>query len=388
MTSLVKRAQMRLSVDHTSQRTFGGPLVNHDDSLSSRCFSSDEDLAPAPKDRKRLISSLSLLEDQDSDSDRDDDADGGNAPFIMSRRQRALSENLEPWTQTQLSVIGRGDNGAVYATQTAGSVVKELLNNSALEISISLRIGRRGHPNIVEIGQAFIDAKSSHVYITMADYSNGGNLQQRIHRRDPTLDVQRIGQQVNLALAFCHQRNILHGDVKPANVMFDNEGHARLIDFGCARYARPSTGNVDIADVCSLIYRPPELLLKRLMSAKKLAAANDLVCTMAVDVWSAGCLIIECLTKREPFFGTTDPALVASMIARLGPPSKSVWPGAHLDFISSELRPRAPTFGSSIWLVLSSNGAPKPVMDALKKMMQWNPSARCTCAEAAALLVY
>lgn len=89
-------------------------------------------------------------------------------------------------------------------------------------------------------------------------------------------------------MLFCHQRRVLHRDLKPQNLLIDKNGAIKLADFGLAR-AFGIPVRVYTHEVVTLWYRAPEILL----------GSNKYSCP--VDIWSIGCIFAEMATKKPLF---------------------------------------------------------------------------------------
>jgi eukaryotic-like serine/threonine-protein kinase len=135
------------------------------------------------------------------------------------------------------------------------------------------------------------------------DYLSGGSLSDRLRAGPmPAESVATIGADIAGALAAVHAAGLVHRDVKPSNILLDQDGRARLGDFGIARGDAidgledvTATGDV----VGTLRFLPPEAL------AGGPAAASS-------DVWALGAVMYEALTGRPPFDSSSPAALVAS----------------------------------------------------------------------------
>ncbi len=113
--------------------------------------------------------------------------------------------------------------------------------------------------------------------------------------------IQNYARQLLQSLRYCHEKGILHRDVKPSNLLLSRSNILKLADFGMAHI---STEDFPLsANVVTLWYRAPELL----------AATDSIRYTSKVDIWSAGCVIGE-MFLHTPLFPGKDPERVLSMI--------------------------------------------------------------------------
>jgi cyclin-dependent kinase 12/13 len=95
-------------------------------------------------------------------------------------------------------------------------------------------------------------------------------------------------------LQHCHDRGILHRDIKGSNLLIDKDGTLKIADFGLANYYTPLNNRPLTNRVVTLWYRAPELLL----------GATDY--GVGIDLWSAGCLLGEMFAGRPIMPGSTE----------------------------------------------------------------------------------
>ncbi|HET6604247.1 MAG TPA: bifunctional serine/threonine-protein kinase/formylglycine-generating enzyme family protein [Xanthomonadaceae bacterium] len=160
-------------------------------------------------------------------------------------------------------------------------------------------IARLDHPHIVGIHEVG-HAGDGRLYFAMP-YLAGGDLSQRDFTHDEAM-VLSILRALLEALAYAHARGIVHRDVKPENVLFDEDGRARLADFGIAR-SHNVTHRITGAGLTigSGGFMAPE------------QARGDEVDGRA-DLYSVGVLAYELLTGELPY-ESTDPLTLALMHA-------------------------------------------------------------------------
>ncbi|VDD74053.1 unnamed protein product [Mesocestoides corti] len=128
-------------------------------------------------------------------------------------------------------------------------------------------------------------------------------------------NVQLLLYQLLRGLAYCHDRRILHRDLKPQNLLVSATGELKLADFGLAR-AKSVPSHTYSHEVVTLWYRPPDVLL---------GSTNY---TASLDMWGVGCIFLEMLSGDAIFPGVNDAVDQLDKIFRyMGTPTEETWPG-------------------------------------------------------------
>ncbi|KAI9225476.1 MAG: kinase-like domain-containing protein [Piptocephalis tieghemiana] len=180
------------------------------------------------------------------------------------------------------------------------------------------------HPNIIPLlGMSAIQADRTkkdekdlyYMIFPFCKYDLAGLLENPVIHLTK-LDIKLLIKQIVDGVAFLHANQLIHRDIKAANILMTSEGVIKIADFGLARpYDRENPQRKYTGTVVTRWYRAPELLL----GERKYDAA--------VDVWSVGCVFAE-LFKREPIFmGTSDEDQKAKIWSVCGAPNDENWPG-------------------------------------------------------------
>src|SRR5688572_30094113 len=207
--------------------------------------------------------------------------------------------------------LGRGAMGAVYRALDPlidrEVAIKTLLPNLPTDVMLEVRArflrearsaGRLSHPNIVTIFD--VGEHEGVAYIAM-ELLNGHSLLEILKhpQRLAFNTIANLIAQVGDALDMAHQQKIVHRDVKPANIMVDHTGRAKLTDFGVA-YVPSSTMTQEGNTLGSPRYMSPEQVTGQALDARS-------------DIFSLGVVLYELLTKRTPFEHEGDTTVFALM---------------------------------------------------------------------------
>ncbi|KAL8144362.1 hypothetical protein V2J09_017394 [Rumex salicifolius] len=130
-------------------------------------------------------------------------------------------------------------------------------------------------------------------------------------------------QQLLQGLEHCHNRGVLHRDIKGANLLINNDGVLKIGDFGLATFFRPERAEPLTSRVVTLWYRAPELLL----------GSTDY--GIAVDMWSAGCILAELFAGKPIMPGRTEVEQMHKIFKLCGSPSDSYWKKLKLPHATS-----------------------------------------------------
>jgi serine/threonine-protein kinase len=239
-------------------------------------------------------------------------------PFI-DRLALALASRYE----IQRELLGGGMSRVFLANEVAlgrAVVVKVLPPDLAAgvnaerfrrEIQLAAQLQ---HPHIVPLLSAGLHEDL--LYYTMP-FIEGESLRHRMERDGslPVRDVVRILHDVVEALAYAHERGVIHRDIKPGNILTLGP-HALVTDFGVAKAlsaALPHSGTTSAGMVVgSPAYMAPEQL------------AGDPSADHRVDLYAAGLLAYELLSGSSPFTGTTPQETMAAQLTRTPDPLHEV----------------------------------------------------------------
>jgi serine/threonine protein kinase len=165
-------------------------------------------------------------------------------------------------------------------------------------------IGGLTHPNIVGLYDVGIN-KDGAPYLVM-EYVDGKTLESVVDAGPlPLARVGVWGGDLATALGQAHRAKIIHGDVKPANILVTSEHKVKLGDFGIARLTTQASGNGNV--VGTPAYLSPEQILGNLQDSRS-------------DIFSLGIVLYQMSTGIRPFDGDSVGTVGAQIISSVPPP--------------------------------------------------------------------
>ena len=195
-----------------------------------------------------------------------------------------------------LEIIGTGANGRVARAHDSmiGRLVaiklfpKELATGEARQrfIQEARVVGQLSHPSIITLHDMGIDEATQTPYLVM-EFLEGQPLDRILEKGSiPFSKSCAWVAEVACALGVAHRKGVIHGDVKPANVLITDDGRVKLMDFGMARLASRDSAATPL--VGTPAYWCPEQIMGKPQDARS-------------DLFSLGVVLYEMVTGKRPF---------------------------------------------------------------------------------------
>lgn len=151
------------------------------------------------------------------------------------------------------------------------------------------------HPNIIKL-EGIATSRVQYSLYLVFDYmkTDLSRVISRLQGKLTELQVKCYMQQLLSGLQHCHERGVLHRDIKGSNLLIDANGMLKIADFGLANFFKSRQKLPLTSHVVTLWYRAPELLL----------GSTDY--GVGIDLWSAGCLLAEMFVGKPILAGRTE----------------------------------------------------------------------------------
>jgi serine/threonine protein kinase len=192
-----------------------------------------------------------------------------------------------------LAMLGKGTYGVVHKVQKDDQffALKEqsylasvLIPPDCLREAIVTMTAR--HPNIVRAHKVIVDPLDYKIY-TVFDLGTL-TLTQWLRTNPPVVEKVAVLFQILCGLEFLHKARIIHGDLKPDNILLFKDGTVKLADFG---FAARNMGQDLSLNVQTILWRAPEVLDRSSYNSK-------------IDMWSLGVIMYQMFSGKYPFVST------------------------------------------------------------------------------------
>jgi len=301
-------------------------------------------------------------EDEETLADEGDDV---RKALISNAGKRSIK-----WIKGAL--IGAGSFGSVYLGMDAfhgllmavkqvelptGSSTNEERKKSmlsALEREIEL-LKELQHPNIVQYLDSSMDAHHLNIFL---EYVPGGSVVALLRNYGAFEEalVRNWVKQILTGLEYLHGRDIIHRDIKGANILVDNKGGIKISDFGISKRVEEnllSSTRHRQSLQGSVFWMAPEVVKQTAYTSK-------------ADIWSLGCLVVEMLTGEHPWAKLTQMQAIFKIGSSARPSIPSDISADAEDFLNQtfeldyEARPSADQLLVHPWLTRDSLTSPNP----------------------------
>ena len=240
------------------------------DDASKFCRSCGLDLAATPLKGEPEVSEVDLVRQElKEEYDIIEELGRGGMAIVFKAREHQLERDV-----------------AIKVLPFSLAFDKEFVERFQREARTSAKLE---HPNIIPIYRV---GKSGRVIYFVMKFLRGKPLSSVLAARGslPPGEIRQVLAQVSRALAYAHKGGIVHRDIKPDNVMFDEHGHAVETDFGIAKAATGGKLTGTGMSIGTPHYMSPEQARAQALDGRS-------------DVYSLGVVAFQCLTGSVPFDG-------------------------------------------------------------------------------------
>ncbi|KAJ2079328.1 hypothetical protein H4R24_003860 [Coemansia sp. RSA 988] len=235
-----------------------------------------------------------------SSSSRNGEPRAGTSSGKSSKKRRENYGELEEYAEgesgnvfitTRKSTTGKRTRGEHVAVKVVPKSAKTRYRKLRTELKILRRI--RSH-HVVRFYEYFsIDDSVWIIYEFMGRGSITDLLAGYPEIRMPAITISYVMHEVLTALAYLHERHIIHCDVRSDNVLIDDKGQVKLADFSSAVYLEPDQTSAQKSSLGAIYWMAPEL-------------ARGAGYSPSTDAWASGSLLYEMLEGQPPYIEYPD----------------------------------------------------------------------------------
>ncbi|CDO95949.1 unnamed protein product [Kluyveromyces dobzhanskii CBS 2104] len=176
--------------------------------------------------------------------------------------------------------------GGTTAVKNTSQIHRKMIDALQHEMNILKELH---HDNIVTYYGSSQEGGNLNIFL---EYVPGGSVSSMLNNYGPFDEplVKNFTRQILIGLTYLHKRNIIHRDIKGANILIDIKGGVKITDFGISKKLSPlnKQQNKRASLQGSVYWMAPEVV-------------KQVVTTEKADIWSVGCVIVEMFTGKHPF---------------------------------------------------------------------------------------
>ncbi|KAG8921485.1 hypothetical protein FRC01_000228 [Tulasnella sp. 417] len=241
------------------------------------------------------------------------------AHFLINPSRLTITKGIGSggYGEVSLATLDGSTEVAVKELRIIGAQAAETRARVALRLARELKVWAKAkHPNVLELLGYYLSPNYGRAQF-ISPFMPNGNIIDYIKRTQAGADV-RLGfvRDITSGMAYLHSCDppICHGDLKPANVLINDEPGAVLCDFGLATFIEASGASSGLttsrSTKGSTRYMSPELF-----------QANDAKHTLESDVWAWACTVFEIINDKTPYSNAEGDASVILALTQGTPPA-------------------------------------------------------------------
>lgn len=227
----------------------------------------------------------------------------------------------------------------------------------------------KGHDNIISLLSIMRAYNNKDLYLVFDLMETDLHVVIRAKILKP-VQKQFINYQLFKALKYMHSALLVHRDLKPSNMLLNSDCLMKLADFGLARslgYEEDTEPPIVSDYIATRWYRAPEILL------------GSTSYSLAVDMWSAGCILAEILIDKVLFPGKSSLNQMELIIELIGRPTNDELSNMRVSY-ANELLPNLKGKKVKSFGVIFEN-CPPEALDLIRKLLAYDPAKRPTVSE-------
>ncbi|KAF7332236.1 Pkinase-domain-containing protein [Mycena kentingensis (nom. inval.)] len=355
------------------------PILQRQQRRQCNCLPAQDEQPPDPPSPHSRASSV-VMEDEVAP---DPPTMQPSPPRPVEPESSAQTRNSTPSAQRPSELydikghVGEGTFGKVYKAEnlvTGGFVALKRIRMESEKEGFPVTAMREikllqslRHENVVRLFEMMVSNGSVSMVFEYMEHDLTGILSQTQFAFTEA-HLKSLCRQMLAGLAYLHHKGVIHRDIKGSNILVNNRGQLKLADFGLARFYQKRRRTDYTNRVITQWYRPPELLLGATVYGPE------------VDMWSAGCIMLELFTKKPVFQGNDEIHQLDTIYKIIGTPTVDRWPDmVNLPWYEL-VKPREDI--PNRFRDMFKKWMSVPALDLAEQLLCYDPETRITATQA------